>query len=200
MANFNDATKEIIRQNIDRILNRWDNNDIHYKSFSYPLFYTKNNQTLTQPIHGSKYSEIVMQDSQNPFRFVAGFYPDLNKDPRVHKKVAKYYYYKLLDKWLYHDLKHLLAYITIQDGRPALIKSLNQYDFNSVNDLSTEELKKRIDFLENNIITKDLIKHYLKKIVNKKKIMWYHLNKFEDTIKDKFKNYLTKTIESHIKN
>lgn len=199
MATFNDATREIIRQNIDRILNRWDS-DVHYKSFSYPLFYSKTGNTATQPIHGSRFSEIIMQDYNNPFRFVAGFYPDLNKDPVVHKKVTKYYYYKLLDKWLYEDLKPILAFVTTHDGKPSLIKSINQYDINSVDGLSKDELKKRIDFLENNIITKDLIKHLLRKIVDKKKIMWYHLNKFEDTIKDKLKKYLKKTMESYIKN
>lgn len=137
-------------------------------------------------------------DYNNSYRVVAGYYPDLDKDPQVHRTLKKYYFYKLLDKWMYSDLKSLLAYVVLDNGKAKLINSITDYNPNSVNNSKEDDLTLKINFLEN-LISTDLIKSVLERIVHKYGIHWYHLNKNEDIIKKKLEIAVKEFLEDKIK-
>jgi len=147
------------------------------------------------------YSYRLPYINYNPYNLVSpsnyGYYSDLNKDKTVIKTVVKYFYYKIIDKWFHHDLFPLLGYITIHDGKSKLIKNLDDY---KVPTDSRKDIDHKIDFIENEIVTKDMVKHILKNIVNKYNIKWYLLYKNEDVIKKKFYKAIKEELENAIEN
>ena len=128
-----------------------------------------------------------------------GFYKDLNKDKSVQKNLTKYYYYKIFDKWIYKELMPLLAFVHISDDKPHLIKSLSAFDAKNLVNESSEQIEKKINYLEKVLITKDMVKHVLKKICSENNINWYDLNKNEKKIKSVFYNYLLDKLKDAIK-
>lgn len=129
----------------------------------------------------------------------SGFYKDLNKDKKVQKTLTKYYYYKILDKWIYKELMPLLAFVDISGDKPQLIKSMEKYDVQKLLSNTDEEIEKKINYLEKIIITKDMVRHVLKKICSENNINWYDLDKNEKKIKTVFYNYLLDKLKDAIK-
>ena len=129
----------------------------------------------------------------------SGFYKDLNKDKKVQKTLTKYYYYKILDKWIYKELMPLLAFVEIYDNKAQLIKSMEKYDVQKLLSNSDEQIEKKINYLEKIIITKDMVRHVLKKICSDNNINWYDLDKNEKKIKKVFYNYLLDKLKDAIK-
>lgn len=129
----------------------------------------------------------------------SGFYKDLNKDKSVQKNLTKYYYYKILDKWIYKELMPLLAFVDTSGDKPHLIKSLSQYDVQKLTTNSSNEIEKKINYLEKVIITRNMVKHVLKKICADNGINWYDLDKNEKKIKTIFYNYLLDKLKDAIK-
>jgi hypothetical protein len=170
----------------------------HTPVVSIPVVNTTTYQSSTNIVDPDRYTPFIAHDYSNPLRIVTGYYPDLDKDPQVHRTLKKYYFYKLLDKWLYRDLKSLLAFISLDNGKPKLINSISDYNPNSVNNAKEDDLTIRINFLEN-LISTDLIKSVLERIVYKYGIHWYHLNKNEDLIKKKLEIAVKELLESKIK-
>lgn len=126
----------------------------------------------------------------------AGFYTDLNKDDKVHKTITKHYYYKLIEKWIYKDMNSLLDYIKIVDGKPMLIRSLNEKN-HSVNE---GDINKKVKYFTDELISKNMIYSALKRIIKTNDYNWYDLNKHEKEIKHILKDYIKNTIEKGIKN
>lgn len=160
-----------------------------------PFIATNYNNSYMGANYNNSY---ISTDYNNSFRVVAGYYPDLDKDPQVHRTLKKYYFYKLLDKWMYGELKSLLAYVVLDNGKAKLINSISDYNPNSVNTSKEDDLIIRVKFLEN-LLSIDLIKHVLERIVQKYGIHWYHLNKNEDIIKKKLEIAVKEFLEEKIK-
>ena len=140
--------------------------------------------------------------SYNPLKsnlITSGFYKDLNKDKSVQKTLSKYYYYKIIDKWLYNDLLPLLAFVDLSSGKTQLIKSLSNYNVEKLAKDSESDIDKKVEYMEKILITKDMVRHVLKKICNENNINWYDLNKYEKMIKKVFYNYLVDKLKYAVK-
>lgn len=123
---------------------------------------------------------------------------NLNTSKSVQKTISKYYYYKLVDEWLYKKLFSLLAFVEIVNGKPQLIKSMNRYSVERLATETDDAIEARAEYLEKNIITKKLVKQILKKIVKNMCFNWYDLNKHENTISKVFLEYLKELLETSI--
>jgi hypothetical protein len=178
----------LLRERLNLSLN---NLDTIYNAPTYPLIYT------AETLNINRVSPYITTDINNPMRFVTGYYPDLDKDPTVHKTLTKYYYYKFLDKWLYNDLRALLAYVKIDSGKARLINSMSEYNVNSVTDDTADNLDLRVNLLEK-LISRDFVKSVLKKIVEKYNIHWYHLNKNEDVVIKRLNSAVKEFLEGMI--
>lgn len=161
---------------------------------SYPMF-------LTQPqIYSSKTHTPYIGINPISSQVVSsGFYKDLNKDKSVQKTLTKYYYYKILDKWIYKELMPILGFVDISGDKPQLIKSMEQYNASKLANESSEQIEKKIAYLEKVLITKDMVRHVLKKICAENNINWYDLDKNEKKIKSVFHNYLLDKLKDSIK-
>ncbi len=63
---------------------------------------------------------------------------------------------------------------------------------------SEEEIEKKIKYMEEIILTKDMVWHVLKNICNEIRINWYDLNKNKKKIKKILYNYLLDKLKSSI--
>lgn len=124
---------------------------------------------------------------------------NLNSDKNVQKTVSKYFYYKIIDEWLYKELFPLLAFVEIIDLRPRLIKSMDKYSVEKLASESDENIEKRVGYFESEIITKKIVKQILKKIVKRMCINWYDLDKKENVVRKVFLEYFKNLLEESIK-
>lgn len=156
---------------------------------------------MTQPMfHSSKtHTPYIGVNPLTSQVISSGFYKDLNKDKSVQKSLTKYYYYKILDKWIYKELMPLLGFVHTSGDKPHLIKSLSDYDASKLVNESSDQIEKKISYLEKHIITKDMVRHVLKKICSENDINWYDLDKNEKKIKKVFHNYLLDKLKDSIK-
>ena len=156
---------------------------------------------LTQPqLYNSKtYTPYIGINPLTSNVVSSGFYNDLNRDKSIQKNLTKYYFYKILDKWIYKELMPLLAFVNISSGKPQLIKSLGQYHAKKLLTDTDEQIEKKINYLEKVLITKDMVRHVLKKICSENGINWYDLDKNEKKIKTVFYNYILDKLKKSIK-
>jgi hypothetical protein len=152
-----------------------------------------------------KYDRMNNLDQFNKLNFINSqinaqnsFNQNLNNNNNIQKTFTKYIYYKLIDEWLYEKLIPILAFVEIVNSKAQLIKSMNKYSIEKLDLASDEEIEIRVEYLENKIITKKLVRLVLKKIVKKMCLNWYELNKYEKTIKKVFFEYLKDLLKESI--
>lgn len=178
MSTYYEFTKELFNQYYQQQF------DSDTNSVGYPLIYVdKKKSTYAYPTKNG---------------IISYTYKNLNNDKKTIKTITKYYYYKILDKWLYKDLLPLLGFVTVSGERPGLITNLDEYDGKKLFSESTQELEKKVKFMEKAIITKDIVKHVLKKVIEKYNINWADLEDYEDEIKKYFFRYLKNKLEEAI--
>lgn len=123
---------------------------------------------------------------------------NLNSDKNVQKTVSKYFYYKIIDEWLYKELFSLLGFVDLKDNKPKLIKSMNDYSVEKMASETNSDIELRVEYFESEIITKKIIRQILKKIVKRMCINWYDLDKKENVVKKVFLEYFTNLLKETI--
>jgi hypothetical protein len=119
-------------------------------------------------------------------------YSDLNDDKSVLKTITKYYFYKIIDKFLKSEMIDLLGYLHISsDDSVKFIKNIKEKSDKLPND---SEIKTKINFLENEFLKKSMVRNIIKKYVHKNNIMLYKIQENETD----FKKYLHKKLKEHI--
>ena len=128
------------------------------------------------------------------------FYDDLNSDPKIHKRLTKYYYYKTIDKWLYDDLSDILNYFTIgADGKVKLISNMSQYKMTNADKDTPQMKEKKIQFIENKIFKRYDMANLLYKFVREAGTKWVDLHKNEYYLKQVIEKNIIKRIKKRIK-
>lgn len=130
---------------------------------------------------------------------INNFNQKLNTSKQVQKTISKFFYYKLVDNWLYNKLFPILAFVKIVDGSAQLIKSMGEYNINGLEFQTDKEIELRVAYLEKNIITKKLVFKVLKKIVKKMCFNWYELDKHIYKIQQVFLEYFKDLLEESIR-
>ena len=123
-------------------------------------------------------------------------YENLNGNPKVHHRVTKQYRYKTLEKWLLKDLKHLLGYLKIEGGKVKLIDKTS--DYKSGENDSNDTANKKIDYIQENILTHRAAYKILYKFVHATNTNWYDLYKNEKYLVQAFDIGLRKLFKKKI--
>jgi hypothetical protein len=166
-----------------------------------PLVVTSSGPTLVsvpQITQKKNFVPFITTDPLNPFGTVLGSYQSLDDDKDIHKKVTSHIYNKLVKKWFYDSLLPLLAFVKSDNGRYELIKSMSEYNPQSVKGESVSNIERKIEYMQDKIITHKDLRHFLKKFVKHHDYHWYTLYTAEDKIKDELHKYLKKLLESAI--
>ncbi len=149
-------------------------------------------------IDPKKASTYVAFNGPNNSILTYGVFNDVNKDKNVAKTITKYYYYKILDKWLYKELFPLLGYVEIVEGKPRLIRNLADFNMAKLANDSDAIIEQKIDYLAEVLINKEMVKHVLKKFMDKYGLRWSILNEYEDDLKDYLLKYIRNKLEEAI--
>jgi hypothetical protein len=105
-------------------------------------------------------------------RPIISMYNDLNADKSVQQRISDMIRLKTLDKWLYEDLKDVLAYFKISNGVVDVIDSLDNYKPSSIKNESDEKLDKIVEFIENFFLTKKTVHRILEKYIKESNTEW----------------------------
>lgn len=128
-------------------------------------------------------------------------YHDLNSDPKMKKKITKYYLSLVIDKWLKSDMIDLLAYLQADNtGVVDFIKNVSAYDESSVRRDNPINLDNKIRFLEKYIVTYDFIYKILLRYMKDNGVLWVNLPSHKSQIKRYIKKKIVKRIKDAIYN
>lgn len=136
--------------------------------------------------------------SQNPL-VVPLIYGDSCNIENIKDDVSKMYYFKLLDKWMYENdkVKQVLKYLHVVDGKVKLIQSVEKVD--DVKKNPQDIIDKKVDYIENNVLSQDEVRMILTRFVESTHISWCDLPKcgflVRDAISKTLKNKLKRLIE-----
>lgn len=119
------------------------------------------------------------------------------RNPRLHRRMAKYYYYKTYEKWLGDELSDLLGYLTIKGDKASLISSVDKY---SKKKDSHADMKKKIDYIKDKIMDEIWMLRVLHKFVRETGSAgsWFDLPKNEYFVRRYVRRALKKKIEKAI--
>ena len=122
--------------------------------------------------------------------YVSGTYKDLDHDEDVIHTIVKYYYKKLLEYWITNHFIDLMGFLKIDNGKVSLISNMAEKSKEIDNSVDTQQ---KIIYL-GNVVTKSLMKKWLKRFVEKENISWYklqnHESKVREYVHDKIEKYL----------
>jgi hypothetical protein len=121
-------------------------------------------------------------------------YPNLNSDKSVQKRIVKYFYYMLLDKWLKKESIHLLNYFTMKGAKVSLISKTG--DYNKTKTVNEKDIKPIIKYIEEEIIKEKHMIVMLHKFVKETGINWYDLPHNEYYVRRIVESYSEKIIRS----
>ena len=124
---------------------------------------------------------------------------DLDNDESAKNKIAEYFYYKTLDKWLFDDMLKVLNYLKVSGNSVDVIDKISDYDKNSTNRDTQESIEKKIKFIEQNILNRNTMYDILRRYTRETSTKWAELvNKHEVYVKDIIKKSLRRKLEKII--
>ena len=121
-------------------------------------------------------------------------YENLNADPRIHKRMVKYIRFKALDNWLADDISEVLGYLKINGGKVSVIKKMSEFNE------SDRNIEYKINFIERNILTHEMVYKIASRFVLETNTNWYDIPKYDYHLKRIVKKALRKKFEKLIKN
>jgi hypothetical protein len=177
----------------------------------FPSKYTVSANTLNptmypfyNPFEPTKKIEVTMSsdtDTDSPYLTSVNttysypsmaVYKNLNADPKVRKRITKYFYFKILDDWLNDELSYVLNHLKHKNGKVKK-KKVNIKHKENKDKLNVR--KKKSAYIENHILKKKHVYKFLDKYTLKHKINWYDLiSKHETSLIDDFGSLLISLI------
>ncbi len=120
-----------------------------------------------------------------------------NDDPDMQKSIIKYFYQKLRDVYFYSSMAKLLGFVKIQDNKPRLVSSYEEYKNNN----SPSNPEPKIKYIMDEFFSKYDLEVLLHKVVDNNGYNWYdlkekHSHKVKKEIYKKIRHILEK--KAHI--
>ena len=125
-------------------------------------------------------------------------YDNLNADPVVHDRMTKYYYHKILEKWLHDDLLDILSYLKTKGNEIDIIDKMSDYQHGSAAKDSAPVREKKIEFIEQFFLTKSFVHRVINEFVISTPANWYDLYRHEYLLMSIFQKKLISRIKKAI--
>jgi len=173
----------------------------------YPTKYTVSANTINptmypfyNPFEPTKKLEVTLStetDTDSPYITSVnstysypsiGIYKNLNADPKVRKRVTKYFYFKVLEVYLFNELSYILNFLKHSNGK---VKKKRKNIKKTKNKDKLHIQKKKTEYIEKFVLDKKHIYKLLDKFTTKYKVNWFDLiDKHEEKLIDKIGNML----------
>jgi len=118
-------------------------------------------------------------------------YQNINTDPELRKNMVKYFIEKIIS---HLDSYDLCKYVISTNVDTRLVQTVQEYEKNDRTCVKSKEA-----FIIEYFITKDRIKHYIKKYVVKKNINWYDLKQHKSNVLKYIGHKVKKDIKHSLK-
>ena len=122
-------------------------------------------------------------------------------EDRVKKRVADFYYIRVVDSWLYHDYryKELTKYFNIKyDGKKISVSLERSLQSVGEKNYSSSETKNVLFFIETFFVSKKFIRKVVNEYARRTSAKWYELYSYEYNIKEFIRHQLKKKIKHTI--
>jgi hypothetical protein len=117
---------------------------------------------------------------------------NMNLNPDVQNSMKDFFYYKTIDKWLYNeeDMLDLLNYLRVTDKGIDVLNKLDDYKETNINKDNQATVERKVDFIENNILSKSNVFKILKNYIAETNTNWFDLEKNSYQVKKIIKKYI----------
>jgi hypothetical protein len=123
----------------------------------------------------------------------------LNDNPFAQKQMLDYIMAKVYNKWIYSkDMCYLLKYLKVENNKVMPIQSLENFKDNKICDDTKEVVELKIDYIEENILTKSDLKKILKRMINELGYKWYEFPQKEDVIAEAVEKYIRQSLKEKV--
>ena len=122
-------------------------------------------------------------------------YIDVNSDPDLQKKMSKFFFEKLMNKWLHSDFEDLLDHIVVKGKNAKLVSKLKDVKSNKT---KGSEYDDKIDYIAEEVMTKHDVRSFLKKFVTKSGINWWDLKNHMRIVKKSLYKRIKRRFEKMI--
>ena len=120
-------------------------------------------------------------------------YVDVNADPSLQKNMSKFFYEKLMNKWLPDSFSDLLDLVAVTGNKTKLVSKVK--DTNKTTDGNRNA---KIGYISEHVMSKYHIRSFLKKFVTKSGINWYDLKHNIKLVKKSLYKRIRKTLIKEI--
>ena len=120
----------------------------------------------------------------------------LNENPFAQKQMLDYIMAKVYNKWIYSkDMCYLLKYLKVANNKVHFLSSIDEYKNNKICDDTENDVELKIDFIEQNILTKSDLKKLLKRMIDELNFKWYEFPEKIDIVQDVVEKYIKKSLK-----
>jgi len=183
MINFGQPFTQNLYPDIYQIPNIYQNQyqDIYQNPFQYPYI---------EPLPKEHQDRILIN---NPY-----IKDDLHYNLFGHNQIADYLYFIFLDKWLFKYHSKVFKYLKNNNGDIHVVKSASEKDTNNNEGYDVE--KKKIDFIEKNLFTRDECLIVLHKLMDKYSLNWANIAKpqYIRLVRKSFWKYLKNKLDDKL--
>ena len=167
--------------------------------FGGPLSITSSDASNLTPVAvNSVSSPLVTSVNLTYSKPVVSVYEDVESNPRIHRKVIKYYYGETIGEWLYDELLDLLNYLTVSGDKVSVISSMSKYSPTTVDKDTQKTIEKKIDFIDKYFFKVTDMGKILYKYIEETDASWYELSKHEYFIRQLVKENIRKKLRKVI--
>ena len=171
-----------------------------------PLFYTPTSSVILSPYSYTTTptpEQIEARKNQNQYDLILSpqvvtketTYLDINEDNELQQRTSKYFYEKLMNRWLHGSFESLLNYFTVKGSKVRLVTKVKDAAKNTPNEKDRDTI---IEYISRNVMTKYNIRSFLKKFVAKSGLNWYDLESNTKIVKKSLFKRMKKDIENMI--
>ena len=166
----------------------------------YPKLTPYGNQILgSVPTVVSYEGKTILQSNPNIFPY-NNIDTGLNDNYLSQKQTNTYLRNYILDKSLFYKLAYLLKYLKMENNNVSLIKSLSDLDSNDISDDTTDIIEAKSDFIAENILTEQKMRHILTQVVVEYGYKWYELANLKPIVEEFIGKYIKKKFKEMITN
>ena len=122
-------------------------------------------------------------------------YHNVNNDRELIRSVTKYFYEATMTRWLYSDFQDLLKYLVIKNGKIHVVKSQSEMENNKL-DNKMDDMKLKIKFISEYVMTKYDMKKFLKKLALRSGLDLWKFRSNKSKVKKVLFKKLKKKLES----
>lgn len=123
----------------------------------------------------------------------------LNDNPLAQKQMLDYVMAKVYNKWIYgKDMCYVLKYLKVVNGKVHYLQSIDEFSNNKICNDTELEVELKVDFIEQNILTKSDLKKLLKRMIDELGFKWYEFPQKLEVIEEAVERHIKKALKSNI--